>query len=148
MPEIAELPHYTASLNVLTTIFLGLGYAFIRNNRRRAHRALMLAALASSAVFLAVYLTYHFNSGFTPFSGKGPVRALYFAVLFIHVAGSAVLVFLVPVVFVRALRERFTAHKRLARLTWPLWIFASISGVAVYVMNVRLYPPLQTVFNG
>ncbi len=148
MPEIADLPHYTASLNVLTAVFLGLGYAFIRNGNRRAHRASMLAAVASSVAFLAVYLTYHLNSGFTPFSGAGPVRVLYFAVLVIHVAGSAVLVFLVPMVLVLALRERIEAHKRLARRTWPLWIFVSISGIAVYVMNVRLYPPLTTAFNG
>lgn len=148
MPEIADLPHYTASLNVLTTIFLGLGYAFIRLHRRRAHRSMMLAAVASSVAFIAVYLTYHLNSGFTPFSGNGPVRILYFAVLIIHVAGSAILVFLVPVVLIRALRERFKVHKRLASKVWPLWIFASISGIAIYVMNVRLYPPLATVFNG
>lgn len=148
MPEIADLPHYTAALNALTTVFLGLGYVFIRRRNSRAHRAFMLAAVASSGAFLAVYLTYHFNSGFTPFSGKGPVRALYFAVLIIHVAGSAALVFLAPVVLVRALRKRLKAHKRLARKAWPLWIFVSISGVAVYLMNVRLYPPLQTVFNG
>ena len=148
MPEIADLPHYTAALNVLTAVFLVLGYVFIRYRRRRAHRASMLAAVASSAAFLAVYLSYHFNSGFTPFSGNGPVRVLYFAVLVIHVAGSAVLVFLVPMVLVLALRERIEAHKRLARRTWPLWIFVSISGVAVYVMNVRLYPPLATALNG
>ncbi len=148
MPEIADLPHYTAALNTLTIVFLGLGYAFIRHRHRRAHRASMLAAVASSVAFLAVYLGYHFNSGFTPFSGNGPVRVLYFAVLVIHVAGSAVLVFLVPMVLVRALREKIEAHKRLARRTWPLWIFVSISGVAVYVMNVRLYPPLATAFNG
>lgn len=147
MPEIADLPHYTAALNALTAVFLGIGYAFIRVGNRLAHRASMLAAVASSVAFLAVYLTYHLNSGFTPFGGEGPVRILYFAILIIHVAGSAVLVPMVPVVLIRALRDRLKAHKRLARWTWPLWIFVSISGVAVYVMNVRLYPPLQTTFN-
>jgi len=140
MPEIQDLPHITAALNALTAVFLVIGYVHIRQGRRAAHKKAMLTAVAVAVLFLIVYVIYHLNSGLARFGGVGVVRYVYFTLLIIHVIGAVVLVPLVPVTLYRALRGRFDAHKRLARWTWPLWMFVSVSGVVVYVMGFHLYP--------
>ncbi len=140
MLAVADLPHVTASLNLITACLLTAGYVFIRQGRRQRHRVCMLGAVAASVLFLVVYLIYHANAGLARFGGEGLVRPVYFTILIAHVAMAIVITPLVPVTLYRALRGRFDRHRRLARWTWPLWIFVSVSGVVVYVMTIHLYP--------
>lgn len=138
--EIQDLPHLIAALNALSVVFLTVGYVFIRSGQRDKHRMAMIAALAASAAFLVVYLFYKANSGFARFGGEGAIRPIYFTILIIHVIGAVAITFMVPVTVFRALKARFDQHRKIARLTWPVWMFVGISGVVVYVMAVHLYP--------
>lgn len=140
MIAISDLPHVTASLNAISSVFLIAGFIAIRGGNWRRHRACMLAALVASGLFLAVYLVYHFNSGLARFGGEGPVRIFYFVFLIVHVVMAVVIVPLVPVTVFRALRERFDRHRRIARWTFPIWLYVTVSGVVVYVMAQHLYP--------
>ncbi len=140
MFDIQNLTHVIAGLNGLSVLFLTAGFVFIRSGDWRRHRACMLAALVVSALFLVVYLVYKANAGFAKFGGEGAVRPIYFSILLIHVVGAIAIVPLVPVTVLRALGGNFGGHRRLARLTWPLWVFVGISGVVVYVMAVHMYP--------
>lgn len=142
MIDIAQLPHVTATLNILTLVALLFGFAFIRAGRRDLHRKAMLTAVAISVGFLVVYVYYHANSGLARFGGQGLIRPIYFSILVAHVIGAVVLVGLVPVTLVRALRQQFDRHKRIAPLTWGLWVYVAASGIVVYVMTVHLYPPI------
>jgi len=143
MLQITELPHVNAALNGATIAFLAAGLAFIRTGRRAEHRACMIGALSVSVAFLVSYLIYHFNAGLAKFGGEGIVRPVYFTLLIIHIAIAAVITPLVPITAYRALRGRFERHKRIARWTWPLWMFVAISGIVVYVMAVHIYPDPQ-----
>lgn len=134
----ADLPPLNASLNALSAVLLAAGYVLIRAGRRRAHRNCMLGALASSTLFLTSYLVYHYQVGSVRFGGKGLVRAAYFAILLTHTALAAVMVPLILVTLLRALRERFDAHRRIARLTLPIWAYVSVTGVVIYWMLYRL----------
>ncbi len=137
---ISLLPAVDATLNALSAVFLVLGFVFIRRRRIRAHRACMLSAVATSTLFLICYLTYHYFHGVTRFQGQGAIRPFYFALLGSHTAFAAAIVPMVVGTLYRALRERFEQHKRLARWTLPLWLYVSLTGVAVYWMLYHLYP--------
>jgi uncharacterized membrane protein YozB (DUF420 family) len=102
---------------------------------------MMLAAVTSSILFLTSYLIYHYNVGSVKFTAQGTVRTVYFTILISHSILAASLLYFVPVTLVRALRERFDKHKRLARWTLPIWLYVSATGVIVYLMLYRLYPP-------
>ena len=138
--EIADLPHVNAAFNAVTIVFLAAGFAFIRAGNRARHRAAMIAALAASVGFLVSYLIYHFNSGLAKFGGEGIIRPIYFSILIAHVLIAVVITALVPMTAWRALTGRFEQHRRLARWTWPLWMYVAVSGVVVYVMAVHLFP--------
>jgi uncharacterized membrane protein YozB (DUF420 family) len=129
-----------AVLNALATVLLVAGWAFIRRGNVRAHRAAMVAAFGVSAVFLACYLTYHYLVGHVPFRGQGTVRAVYFAILISHI----LLAVLVPVLALRmfflAWRGRWEAHRRLGRVTLPIWLYVSVTGVVIYAMLYHLVP--------
>jgi uncharacterized membrane protein YozB (DUF420 family) len=127
-----DLPTLNAVLNATCFFLLVAGWALVRRGRRDAHRVAMLAALATSAAFLASYLVYHFEVGSVRFGGRGAVRAVYLAVL------PAAIVPLVLVTLARALRRRFAAHRAVARYTLPLWLWVSVSGVVVYWMLYRM----------
>ena len=131
---IADLPALNASLNLLATGFLLAGYFLIRAGRRTAHKRSMLGALGTSALFLTSYVIYHANVGSVPFGGQGLVRLLYFAILIPHVLLAATVLPLALVTAARALRGDFGRHVRLARWTFPIWTYVSISGVVIYVM--------------
>jgi putative membrane protein len=133
-----DLPSLNAALNSASAALLLAGWWLIRHARRRAHRRAMLAALATSALFLASYLAYHFEVGSVRFTGRGATRSLYLAILLSHTILAAVIVPLVGVTVARALRGRFEAHRALARYTLPLWLWVSVSGVVVYWMLYRL----------
>jgi putative membrane protein len=115
-----------------------LGYWLIRHGRRDAHRRTMLVALATSALFLTSYLAYHFQVGSVRFTGQGPLRTVYFAVLISHTILAVAIVPLVLVTVSRALSARFDAHRRIARWTLPLWLYVSVTGVVVYWMLYRV----------
>ena len=138
--DVQDLTHAIAALNALSAGFLASGYVFIRRGDRVRHRQMMLSALAVSAVFLVVYVFYKLNSGFARFGGEGFVRPLYFTILALHVLGAIAIVPLVPITVWRALSGSFAQHRRLARITWPIWIYVGVSGVVVYVMAVHLFP--------
>jgi uncharacterized membrane protein YozB (DUF420 family) len=131
---VYDLPAVNATLNALAGIFLLIGYREIKRGRMARHRAAMLAACATSTLFLISYVTYHAHAGSRPFTGQGPIRAVYFAILISHVVLAAAILPLALVTLTRALRERFDRHAALARWTLPIWLYVSVTGVAVYFM--------------
>jgi putative membrane protein len=140
MIDIADLTHVNAALNAATMVFLGVGLLFILRGERQRHRASMLAAFVVSVAFMISYLIYHFNAGLAKFGGEGVIRPIYFTILIVHVVAAVVIVPLVPITLSRALAGRFDRHRKIARWTWPLWMYVALSGVVVYVMSVHLFP--------
>ena len=128
------LPAFNALMNTLSALCVVAGWWLIRSGRPRAHRTAMLLALSASALFLGGYLTHHARVGSVPFRGEGAWRMLYFSILIPHTLGAAAVLPLVLVTVTRAVRGRFEAHRRLARVTLPLWLFVSVTGVVVYVL--------------
>jgi len=137
---ISYLPHVNACLNGTSALLLFTGYTFIRSRNVAAHRTCQIAALCVSILFLISYLTYHFHHGATRFQGTGVVRPIYFTILLTHTVLAIVIVPLVTLTFYRALRNDFTRHRRIARITLPLWLYVSITGVIVYLMLYQIYP--------
>ena len=131
---IQDLPAVNASLNALAAVFLTAGYLFIRAGRRRAHERCMLAALATSTLFLVSYVVYHANVGSRPFGGQGAIRPIYYTILATHVVLAASVVPLALVTANRGLRNRLDAHVRIARWTLPIWLYVSVTGVVIYLM--------------
>ena len=138
MIEIADLPAVNATLNALATVLLVSGWVLISQGKVEQHRRCMLAAFATSALFLASYLVYHFNVGSVAFTGQGPLRILYFTILISHIILAIVILPMALITLVRALRTQFDAHRRIARWTLPLWLYVSITGVIVYVMLYQM----------
>jgi putative membrane protein len=136
-----QLAPLNALLNSVAAVLLGAGFYCIRRRWVRAHRAFMLSAAAVSVAFLVSYLTYHYQVGDVHFQGHGWIRPTYFTILITHITLAAAIVPLVLVTLWRALRSDFHKHRRIARWTWPLWIYVSITGVIVYLMCYQLYPP-------
>ena len=141
MPTIPLLATVNASLNAIAAVFLGAGFYFIRRRQIAAHRICMLSAFAVSVVFLVCYLTYHYHVGDVRFQGHGAVRPVYFTILISHIILAVLTVPLAVFTLARALRARFDAHRRLARWTWPVWMYVSVTGVIVYVMVYHIYGP-------
>lgn len=140
MIAITTFPHILAGLNTTTVVLLLAGFYFVRSGQRTRHRAMMISALCVAIVFLIVYVYYHANAGLAKFGGEGIIRPIYFTILIAHVVGAIALVPTVPFLAYRALKERFDAHKRLARWVLPLWLYVSTSGVLIYVMAIHIYP--------
>ena len=134
------LPAVNATLNATSAVLLVLGFRAIRGGHLRRHRAFMLAALASSVLFLAGYATRIALTGTHRFPGGGALRATYLAILGSHTVLAAIAGPLVVGTLVLALRARFPAHRRIARATLPVWLYVSVTGVAVYVMLYQLAP--------
>jgi uncharacterized membrane protein YozB (DUF420 family) len=135
---VRDLPTLNALLNATAALLLLAGWWLIRRKKRDAHRRVMLAAVATSVLFLASYLVYHFDVGSVRFQGHGAVRVAYLAILLSHTVLAAAIVPMVVVTLARALRGRFEAHRAIARYTLPVWIWVSVSGVVVYWMLYRL----------
>lgn len=133
---VADLPTLNATLNGISAVLLGTGYAMIRTRRIAWHRAAMLSAWVTSMLFLASYTVYHAIAGSHPY--HGPARALYFTILISHVILAVVILPMALVTLARALGGRFPAHARLARRTLPIWIYVSVTGVLVYLMLYKL----------
>jgi putative membrane protein len=140
MLALADLPALNAVLNATSAILLSAGYRFIRRRQITAHKRCMLAACATSALFLVSYLTYHYYVGSMPFRGQGWVRPLYFTILISHTALAATIVPLAIMTLFRAWKADFRRHARLARWTWPIWMYVSVTGVIIYVMLYQFFP--------
>jgi putative membrane protein len=138
--SISDLPTLNATLNSLSVLLLTVGHLFIRRNNVKAHRAFMLSAFVSSTLFLISYLVYHYNHGATAFPGEGWIRAVYFTILISHTALAVAIVPMVLITLKRGLKGDFPRHRRLARWTYPIWMYVSVTGVVVYLLLYRLYP--------
>jgi uncharacterized membrane protein YozB (DUF420 family) len=140
--QVSDMPGLNAALNGLATVLLTLGYVFIRQGRRVAHQRCMLGALGTSVVFLVSYVAHKIlvQGVHTKIGLEGPLRTLYYLMLISHIILAAVIVPLALVTVLRAWRERFDAHRRIARWTWPIWMYVSVTGVLIYFMLYRWFP--------
>jgi|SRR5271155_582583 uncharacterized membrane protein YozB (DUF420 family) len=139
---LTSLPAVNASLNAACTVFLLLGFAFIRNGKIRYHRFCMIVAFLCSTVFLCFYLWFHFHAGVIRFGGQGWIRPVYLTILITHTTLAVVIVPLILITLSRALRERFDRHRAIARWTLPLWLYVSVTGVIVYWLLYIAYTPI------
>jgi uncharacterized membrane protein YozB (DUF420 family) len=135
----AVLPAVNATLNATSGILLAIGYVLIKRRQIDAHRNCMLMAFASSTLFLISYVTYHVHIGSRPFPGTGPIRVVYFTILISHVLLAMVILPMAIMSLTRGLRGQFTRHRAIARRTFPLWMYVSVTGVIVYLMLYQLY---------
>jgi putative membrane protein len=144
--SIYDLPAVNASLNALSAILLTAGYIFIRRKNIIAHRNCMISAFCVSVIFLCCYLTYHtylaveLHRGPTRFVNPHWFRHIYLAILISHTILAIVIVPMILITISRALRERFDKHKQIARWTWPLWMYVSVTGVIVYLLLYQIFP--------
>jgi putative membrane protein len=138
--QFALFPALNATLNGASAVLLLTGRWFISRGRMAAHRACMIAAVSASALFLACYLYFHAHVGNIRFQGQGWVRPVYFSILISHTTLAIVIVPLVLITLTRGLRGRFDRHRAIARWTFPLWLYVSLTGVVVYFMLYRLFP--------
>jgi uncharacterized membrane protein YozB (DUF420 family) len=136
---LSDLPLLNASLNATAGVLLVLGYVLIRRGRVRLHRASMISACVVSTLFLTSYVVYHANIGSKPFPGRGPIRAVYFVILITHVILAATVPPLAVITLTRGLKARFDRHVAIARWTFPIWLYVSVTGVVVYLMLYRMY---------
>jgi len=134
---LSDLPALNAFLNATAAVLLVVGFSLIRAGRIRQHRGVMIAACAVSTMFLTSYVIYHANIGSKPFHGRGPIRVVYFAILLTHVVLAAAVVPLALITLTRGLRSRFDRHVAIARWTFPIWLYVSVTGVIVYLMLYR-----------
>ena len=139
--SITDLPAVNATLNATSAVLLVLAYRAIKAHEVERHRRLMLSAAAVSTAFLACYLTYHARVGSVRFTGQGPVRSLYFTILISHTILAVTIVPLVLRTLFLGLKRLDDRHRRLARWTFPLWLYVSVTGVVIYLMLYQLYPP-------
>jgi uncharacterized membrane protein YozB (DUF420 family) len=135
---VSDLPALNATLNATSAVLLTTGWLLIRRGRIAQHRAVMIAAVCTSALFLISYLTYHAQVGSVRFTKQGPIRAVYFTILVTHTILAAAIVPLVLVTLTRGLRARYERHRAIARWTMPLWLYVSVTGVIVYLMLYQL----------
>ncbi len=135
MPEwVTYLPTVNASLNGLATVLLAVGYLLIRRGHVTAHKRTMLGSFAVSIVFLACYLVYHYYAGSKKFPGTGAVRIVYLSILVTHIILAAAVPFLASLTIYRGLKGQWDKHRRIAKITWPIWMYVSVTGVIIYFM--------------
>lgn len=140
--SVSDLPALNASLNAISAVLLTAGYIFIRRGHKTAHRNCMIGAFGVSSVFLVTYVLHKIlvKGVHTKFGGEGIIKTLYYAMLFSHILLAMVIVPLALMTMTRALRERFDAHKRIARWTWPIWMYVSVTGVLIYFLLYQIFP--------
>ena len=144
--SIYDLPAVNATLNGLSAIFLTLGFIFIKRGDKRAHMRCMITAFCTSVIFLGCYLTYHIYLAWV--LGRGPTRfvnpawfkPIYLTILISHTILAATIVPLILMTLWRAKKERFELHKKIARWTWPLWMYVSVTGVMIYLLLYKIFP--------
>ena len=136
--DYRSLPALNATLNGLAALLLVTGYILIRRKNVQAHRAAMLSAFGVSIAFLVSYLVYHYEVGSVRFQKTGPIRTLYLGILLTHTVLAATVPFLTVITLLRAFQRRFPAHRKIARYTFPIWLYVSLTGVVVYWMLYRM----------
>lgn len=136
--SLSDLPTLNACLNLICSSLLFYGFVLIRKGQKEKHRRVMLGALGTSVLFLISYVTYHYYVGSVPYPYHDWTRPLYFTLLIPHVILAAVMGPFIIVGLWWALTDRFDKHRRLMRYVWPVWMFVSVTGVAVYLMLYRL----------
>jgi uncharacterized membrane protein YozB (DUF420 family) len=139
---IHDLPIVNATLNATATVLLLIAYSFIRQRKIEAHRRTMLTAFAVSCVFLVCYLVYHYNVGSVKFDKPGWVRTVYLLILFTHTVLAATVPFLAIITLRRGLKREDARHRKIARWTFPIWLYVSVTGVVVYVLLYQVCPRL------
>jgi uncharacterized membrane protein YozB (DUF420 family) len=144
--SIYNLPAVNASLNGLSAVFLTLGFIFVKRGNKIAHRNCMISAFVTSCIFLVCYITYHsylavvLHRGPTRFENPLWFRPIYLTILLTHTILAIAIVPMILITLSRALREKFDAHKKIARWTWPLWMYVSVTGVVVYLLLYQIFP--------
>jgi uncharacterized membrane protein YozB (DUF420 family) len=138
--SISALPMVNALLNTVSAVFLTVGFRYVRRGHKAAHRNCMLAALTTSTAFLISYLIYHANAGRTYFTDPEWFRPVYLAILLTHTILAAAVVPLVLATVYQAARKRFDRHKKIARWTWPIWMYVSVTGVVIYALLYHIFP--------
>lgn len=137
--DFSFLPPIYAGINALTAVLLVFGLIAIKKGKIEWHKRIMTTCLALSALFLVLYVAYHITSETTRYGGEGSIKAVYLFILASHILLSIAIIPLVLFTYVRALAERFDRHKKLARITWPIWLYVAVSGVLVYLMISPYY---------
>lgn len=136
---LSFLPPIYATINGITAAVLVAAVIAIKNGKRKLHERLMTTAIALSVAFLVMYVAYHMTSDSTKFGGEGAVRYVYFFILITHIILSIVIIPLVLVTYVRALASKFDKHKKIAKITFPIWLYVAVTGVIVYLMISPYY---------
>ncbi len=145
MFDYTAFPAINATLNGASAVLIVTGRGLIKRGRVAAHRACMIAAVVASCLFLVCYLYYHAHAGVIHFQGQGLIRPVYFSILITHTILAAVIVPLVIITLARAWRGSFDRHRAIARWTFPVWLYVSITGVVIYLLLYRLYAPAPAV---
>jgi len=136
---LSFLPPIYATINGITAVVLVAGVLAIKNGNRKLHERLMTTAIALSVTFLVMYVAYHMTSDSTKFGGEGVIRPIYFFILISHILLSIAVIPLVLITYVRALAEKFDKHKKIAKITFPIWLYVAVTGVVVYLMISPYY---------
>ncbi|MCG8320918.1 MAG: DUF420 domain-containing protein [Cytophagales bacterium] len=137
--DLSFLPPVYATINGVTAVLLVIAVVAIKNGNRKTHQNLMTVCIFLSALFLILYVAYHMTSDSTKFGGEGWVKGVYFFILISHILLSIIIIPLVLFTYVRALAEKFDKHKKLARITFPIWLYVAVTGVIVYIMISPYY---------
>lgn len=144
--SISDLPAVNATLNGLSMVFLSVGYVFIKRGNQKAHRNCMVSAFVTSSLFLVCYLYYHYQmqrmygAAHTKFLEPAWFRPIYLVILFTHLVGAFVIVPMVLMTFAKAIKGDFEKHKKIARWTWPVWMYVSMTGVLIYYLLYIKFP--------
>ena len=133
------LPPIYASINALTAVVLIIAVWAIKNKKRQLHENLMKFAIGLSIIFLVMYVAYHMTSESTKFGGEGTIKYIYYFILFTHIVLSVMVIPFVLITYVRAITNNFERHKKIAKITFPLWLYVAITGVIVYLMISPYY---------
>lgn len=136
---LSFLPPIYATINGITAVLLITSVWAIKNGKRQLHERLMKIAIGCSVAFLGMYVAYHMTADSTKFGGEGAIKYIYYFILLTHIVLSVIIIPFVLITYVRALAERFDKHRKLARITYPLWLYVAITGVIVYLMISPYY---------
>ena len=136
---LSFLPPIYAAINGITAVVLVIAVLAIKNGKRKLHETLMKVAIGLSVLFLVMYVAYHMTADSTPFGGEGIIRYVYFFLLISHILLSIIIIPLVLITYVRALAQRFDSHKKIAKITFPIWLYVAVTGVIVYLMIAPYY---------
>jgi uncharacterized membrane protein YozB (DUF420 family) len=141
--NLHELPAINACLNAASTVLLLMGWVFIQQGKKTAHRNCMISAFFVSCVFLVLYLVHKYvvlKGVHTPFAGPKALAPVYYAMLLSHIVLAMLVPVLALITISRAFKQRFEAHKKIARWTWPIWMYVSVTGVLIYLLLYQIYP--------